>query len=322
MTDPLIILAPPRSFTTVVSAVLGQHPQMYGLPEVNLFAAETMRERAGVIAQPPWSDHGLLRAVAQIYGGEQTFQTVSLAKKWVKIRGNSTCVAVFRLLAEKVAPRIPVDKSPRTVVRAEYMQRIKRNFPNARYIHLLRHPRGHGESFKKLGSMVREIHPVAASQTMAGGFGPMALAAAKRTGAYDHGSDPPVIDFQKTWFAFHMNIITFLAGVPPSQQCQIRGEDFLADPDGHLPKIAEWLGLRTDADALDAMKHPERSPYSCLGPMNAQYGNDPGFLMSPALRPSSGAKQKLSLEGPLSWRPDGRGFTPEVKELAREFGYE
>ena len=40
MTQPLFILAPPRSFTTVTSAMIGQHPEMYGLPETNLFVAE------------------------------------------------------------------------------------------------------------------------------------------------------------------------------------------------------------------------------------------------------------------------------------------
>jgi hypothetical protein len=38
---PLFILAPPRSFTSVICGMIGQHPQMYGLPEVNLFAGET-----------------------------------------------------------------------------------------------------------------------------------------------------------------------------------------------------------------------------------------------------------------------------------------
>ena len=33
MTEPLFILAPPRSFTSVVCAMIGNHPQMLGLPE-------------------------------------------------------------------------------------------------------------------------------------------------------------------------------------------------------------------------------------------------------------------------------------------------
>lgn len=42
MLEPLFILAPPRSFTSVVCAMIGQHPDMCGLPEVNLAIAGRM----------------------------------------------------------------------------------------------------------------------------------------------------------------------------------------------------------------------------------------------------------------------------------------
>jgi hypothetical protein len=151
MRDPVFILAPPRSFTSVVCAMLGQHPQMYGLPEVNLFVAETIAERAGVTARPRWSQHGLLRVVAQLFAGEQTVQTIALAQRWLEIRANSTCVSVFRELVQKISPQILVDKSPRTIQHSEYMQRVRRAFPSARFIHLLRHPRSQGESLWNLG---------------------------------------------------------------------------------------------------------------------------------------------------------------------------
>jgi hypothetical protein len=79
------------------------------------------------------------------------------------------------------------------------------------------------------------------------------------------------------------------------------------------------LGLRTDATAIDCMKHPERSPYAFLGPPGARYGNDSFFLQNATLRPSRAVAHSLS--GPLMWRNDGQGFSPEVKRLAREFGY-
>jgi len=41
--DPVFVLAP-RSFSSIVATMLGQHPQMYGVPELELFAAETMGE--------------------------------------------------------------------------------------------------------------------------------------------------------------------------------------------------------------------------------------------------------------------------------------
>jgi hypothetical protein len=68
------------------------------------------------------------------------------------------------------------------------------------------------------------------------------------------------------------------------------------------------------------MQHPERSPYACFGRPGAALGNDLFFLRSSALRPERAGLH--TLDGPLSWREDGRGFLPEVKELARTFGYE
>lgn len=304
MADPLlIILAPPRSFTSVVCAMLGQHPQMYGLPEVNLFSAETMRERQGMLKWRKSGESGLLRTVAQLWGGEQTMQTVALAKRWVQFRLESSCVSVMRELMEKVRPRIIVEKSPATTRRVDCMQRIRRAFPGARFIHLLRHPRTQGDS---LFTMVKNNRaPVAVAQEL---------------GALDFSTDPPTLDLQKVWYALHMNIYTFLETVPRDQWIRIRGEDLLSDPDRHLVEIAEWLGLRTDKEAIEMMKHPERSPYAGIGPLNAPFGNDGKFLRDPHLRPLPKGKEP-SLEGPLSWRPDKRGFSPEVIELAMEFGY-
>jgi len=278
--------------------MLGEHPQMYGLPEVNLFVAETMRERQGVIARPKFSEHGLLRAVAQLFAGEQTFGTIALARRWVEMRANCTCSSVLQELGERVAPRILVEKSPRSVVRCEYLQRIWKAFPNTKFLHLLRHPRSLGESLYRLGGTV----------------------AAKGLEALDYSTDPPAVDFQKAWYSLNMNIITFLDGIPEDQKIQVRGEELLGDVDTYLRRIVKWLGLRTDEEAIEAMRHPEWSPYADFGPANARFGNDPNFLSAPALRPLPSGEAP-SLEGPLSWRQDGRGFSPEVVELAKQLGY-
>jgi len=310
MRDPVIILAAPHSFTSIVSTILGQHPQMYGLPEVNLFLAETMQERAGMIARPRWQEHGLLRVVAQLFMGQQTVQTIARAREWVNARRERTCVSVFRELAAEVSPRMLVDKSPRTVARSEYLQRVRWAFPGVKFIHLLRHPRSTGQSMSKSGiprgGLGAELLPLAPIPVL--------------NFALDYSTDPPMIDFQKTWYSMQMNILTFLDGLSEGQKMRIRGEDLLAEPDAHLRKIAKWLGVREDEEAIEAMKHPERSPYACFGPVNARLGNNPGFLKAPTLRRNSSA-QKLKLEGALSWRGDGGEFSPEVRELAREFGY-
>jgi hypothetical protein len=128
------------------------------------------------------------------------------------------------------------------------------------------------------------------------------------------------LDPQRGWYVLNYNIAEFFESLPDEQKLRIRGEDLLQAPDGPLRRIAEWLGVRSDDDAINEMKHPERSPYACFGPPGARYGNDSFFLESPALRPARANPQ--SLEGPLSWREDGSDFLPEIKQLAREFGYE
>jgi len=297
--DPVFILAPPRSFTTAVCGMLGQHPEMYGLPEVHLFAAETLGEMWGYYSTPlrRHGQAGLLRAVAQLYAGQQTVRTVVLAERWVRARLSCDTGWVFQELVEQANGPVLVDKSPVTVERAECLARVIRTFPQARFIHLLRHPRGVGES-------------------VIGTFGDRGLVL---RGFVDYRTDPPTPDPQKMWYSIHTNILMFLEGVPKEQQYRVRGEDLLSEPDDHLRDIAGWLGLRTDRAAIDEMKHPERSPFACFGPVNARYGGDPKFLANPTLK--TGKVVRHNLEDPLSWRDDGRGFSPEVEELAQQFGY-
>ena len=42
-TPPLFILGSPRSFTSLVCAMLGQNPDAYGVPELNLFIEDNLK---------------------------------------------------------------------------------------------------------------------------------------------------------------------------------------------------------------------------------------------------------------------------------------
>ena len=93
----------------------------------------------------------------------------------------------------------------------------------------------------------------------------------------------------------------------------------MADPDAGLKDVATWLGIRTDAEAIEAMKHPERSPFASYGPSNARFGNDPGYLEQPELREFK--RTDLSMEGTLT-DSNGVVLSDDVKECAVCFGYE
>jgi hypothetical protein len=316
MCKMLIILGPPRSFTTVVSAMLGQHPQLYGLPEVHLLGAETMAEWWEQCAHATFNmDHGLVRVIAQLYFDEQTESSVRRAAGWLWRRTHFTTGLMMEELANQVRPRILVDKSPSLVYRLDSLRRAYEMFPQARFLHLVRHPRGHGESVIKYLEGRRKLGPVPRSHWL------LHLASFPSTAGTDRdGGDVSEVDPQRGWLALHTNISTFLESVPETHKLRMRGEDVLTDRDRGLAQIAEWLGLRTDSDAIEEMKHPECSPYARFGPPGATFGNDRSFLRNPALRPERA--ESHTLEGPLSWRKDGRGFLPEVKSLAMEFGYQ
>jgi hypothetical protein len=319
--DPCLILAPPLSFASLVGTMLGRHPQLYGLPETHLFGFETVAEWWANANQASFAmAHGLLRAVALLEYGEQTEAAVVLAGGWLRRRLHLTTGALLEELAERVQPRVLVDKSPSIVYSIESMRRAYAMFPLARFVHLLRHPRDFGDAAL---AAVQE-----ASDAQGGGplppshwlihlcsFPPPPAAGDEPRPAPAEG----VLDPQWGWYALHRNIADFLAAVPAEQVYRVRGEEFLTHPDAALPALAAWLGLRDDPVAVHEMKHPERSPFARFGPPNALYGDDHTFLQNPVLRPRR--EEPRLLEGPLEWRPDGEGFAPEVRRLAEEFGY-
>lgn len=295
--QPIFVLAPPRSFTSVFCGILGQHPELFGSPELNLFRARTMKRFLRMVRL----HMGLHRFVAQVYAGEQTIETVEMARHWVMARQDRTTGAVHRELCAKIAPLALVQKSPRYMRRFAYLEYLLETFPNARYIHLLRHPRAVGESFLKMDDPAYRM-----------------LACAS-CGAVDASGPVPVADPQILWHDYHLRILRLQKLVSPAQWLQVRGEDFLADLDRHLVQLCEWLGISAVPDAIAAMKRPEESPFACFGPPNALMGNDPNFLRSPQLRPYEPREQ--SLRGPLPWRADGAPFHRRVVELAHSLGY-
>jgi hypothetical protein len=297
--QPLFILGSPRSFTSIVCAVLGQHPGAYGTPELNLFVEDNAHLLwARLSGRKQFMIHGILRMVAQLYGGEQDALTIDMARRWLLRRLSYSTADIYRELCEKVAPLRIVDKSPVYPTNLRNLHRIDGAFPGAFYLHLVRHPRTQGESVMKLSG---------------GMFAVMA-------DSFDYSTLPPILDPQISWLSIQNNIIRFLKKIPPERQLRLRGEDVLNERERHLKLCCDWLGLSTGADAMLAMQTPEESPYAVEGPFGARLGNDINFLRSPRLRDSKIGP--ASLDGALSWRPDGVGLKDEVRRLAESFGYE
>jgi hypothetical protein len=298
MPEPLIILCPARSYSSIVCGMIGEHPDCYGLAELNLFFGDTLGEvwhSFPAIRRFIGTD-GLLRVLAQLHDGAQTDDTVARAKEWVEQHFEWSVREVFDHIQEKVGDRILVEKSPSTTFRREFIERVLNVFPNASILHLVRHPRGTGDSIISLRSAHKGLNRAVGSVAS--------------------------LDPERTWRTTHELIMDITDALPLGQCMRLKGEALLSDLDTYLPQICEWLGIRTDAEAIDAMMHPEQSPYAHPGPPAAPRGNDPNFLSNPVIDHARLAKLKEpSLEGELNWRP-GEVFEPETRKLAKQLGYQ
>jgi hypothetical protein len=300
--DPVFILAPPCTFSWVVCAIVGQHPQMYALPELHLFTADTVAEWWDLCTLRTFEmDHGLVRTVAELYFGGQTEEAVSRARGWLRRRSHYSTGLLLETIAERLEPLIAVEKSPSTAHSAATLERAFGMFPNARYVHLVSHPRLYCEAvLDALGEakQASELPPTHWLARLAPG---------------------PEFDPQQGWLAANRTIADFLARVPDDRKRIVRGEDLLGESSAGLVALAAWLGVRTDPEAIEEMRHPERSAYAALGPPSAAFGSDRFLRPGPLMR--SEWTRPRSIDGPLAWRPDARGFLLEVKRSARDLGY-
>jgi hypothetical protein len=292
MREPLFIVAPPRSYTSVVGGMLGQHPQAYGLPEVNLSHGDTLGDLWDAVPiAANYTTAGLLRLLAELHEGCQSEEAVVRARRWVLQRPHWTGARVFAHIREAIGPdRMLVEKSPRNTMEAENLQRLLRIFPRANVLHLTRHPRTQGKSVLDLMK--------------------------------SYGEERQIMDPERNWLRAHLNILKLAEALPPGQYMQIKGEMLLGDPRAYLAQICEWLDLDAGAEAIAAMLHPETSPYARLGPPSAPFGNDPNFLLTPVLDFDRLARiTEPPLEGAVAWKSDQAPFSKLTLRLARRFGY-
>lgn len=283
--------------------MLGQHPELYGVPELNLFIADSVGGMMDFFlsSKQRYRMHGLVRALAQLHDGEQTETTAQAAWEWLEQHRDWSSTKLAHYLAERVHPRGLTDKSPSNTRNLACLDRLYAAFPQARILHLIRHPRSTGHSLYKVYAERRDFERLKRRKSR------------KRFRSFDAKK------IERHWLETHQSILHFTERLTLGQSMRLQGELLLSDPDTYLAQICRWLGVSTDAEALAAMKHPEQSPYAGFGPSNARGGNNRGFLEDPTLRILK--RRIIDLSGPLEWVTDSSGFCEETIRLAHQFGY-
>jgi hypothetical protein len=296
--DPVFLLAPARSYTTVSVALLAGHPQLYGLPETSLFVWDTVSE---ILAMPavPGTDSsgrrhtlmGLERALAQLHDGRQDQDALDRAVDWIHQRPGMSTTDVMAHLLRLIYPKIGVEKSPATVASAQALARCMRAFPNARYLHLTRHPVTTQRSMTQLYSQY--LFPA----------------------SMPHGERVRMCVL--AWHTGHLRIARALQAVPQPRWLRVRAEDLIGDPRTWLPRILAWLDLRHDDAIIDRMLDTHRWEFAYWHGHIGFGGADPHFLAAPALRPAPPPEPDLI---DPTWQISD-DIAAKVIALARYLGY-
>ena len=294
---PVFLLATARSCSSVVTAMIGQHPAVCGLPELKLFASPTIGEmeaslprfwiERGVTHRSP----GLVRALAEYLFGNQDVAALTAAREWLAPRRDWPGEAVLDILLARLSPRLVIEKSPENAASDEALARLADAYPEARYIHLTRQPGATQRSMQAHWERVMPEHPL---------------------------EGQPMLGFA-AWVDVNRRVLGFTESLPAGRALRLRAEDVLDGSRGSLHEVASWLGLSTAPAAIDAMTHPEASPFARPGPKESGIigGYDPGFLADPLLR-------KLA-PPPKPRRPEGwsghETLWKMVEDLAERLGY-
>jgi hypothetical protein len=254
-----------------------------------LFAAPTIGQAEdGLPGTPALIDRspGLARAVAELVFGSQSATTLGEARAWLRARRGLRGEHIFDLLMERVSPRTAVEKSPEHALSDAALVRIAAAYPHARFLHLTRHP------LTTQASMRRYLR-ASESQAMAWCL--------------------------FSWYEINFRLVALGERSPPERYLRVRAEDLLNDSRPNLVRIATWLRLPTDEASVDAMLHPERSPFARLVPGVARGGGgeDAEFLRDPQ---PHGVELPPGLDQPPHWSGPPALWSAVV-ELARKLGY-
>ncbi|MFG2719317.1 sulfotransferase family protein [Streptomyces sp. NPDC048416] len=293
MKPPIFLLSPARSYSTVSIALLSGHPDIFGFPELLMFTGDTLdevlaRKRSESDRSEEIRVNGIFRAIAQINEGSQGRDEIARAQVWLKERRHWSPASVMKYLFDRVDPQIPLEKSPATSSK-EGLARCLESFPDARFIHLTRHPVTTQRSMREHWRFEHKGRSVE--------FRSASCASA--------------------WYISHLRILGTLSLLPKDRWIRVRAEDLIQNPHRFAPSIFEWLGLDSSEETIQGITETERWVFASNGESANLYGGDPKFLLNPQLRP-------VADPGPIVFPPEWnlRGeMCDKMTELAHELGY-
>jgi Sulfotransferase family len=288
---PVFLLCSLGSGSNQLCTLLAQHPHAYVTPGLNLQFKQTIGDLLEYRRSTRRTTDGLLRTIAQLFAGEQTMDSIEMAKRWLRRRKSASSEDVMKELCEKVSPARLIDRWLFHARDADLLPKVSSAFPNAQFLHLTRHPVEQG---------------IAILQNLEG------IADLWNEKSLDRSAKYPALDPQYSWFNTQAAIVEFSGSLLPGQYLQIRIEEVTSYPEDCLRKLCDWLELP------QGMAIPARHwPFATPGPYNAPGGME----WEPAPDTERIPDPSRTLSESLPWMTKKVGLAEPVKILAKALGY-
>jgi amino acid adenylation domain-containing protein len=248
----IFILAPPRSGTTLLKAMLAQHPGLFAASELRLLGFETVAARNAAFQGRESIWRHRLEAVLC----EARHCTESEAEEVVRaFESNSRRTEEFyALIQEAVHPRELVEKTTSYALDPAALQHADSIFDQPFYIHLTRDPAAMIASFER--------------QRMDQIYVP-----------FPHDLTPRDAG-ELIWLIAHQNALEFLSTIPAERQHRLRFEQLVTAPEEVMRSLCSDMGIPFSPAVLDPYRNRSGSPNPEIPGVD-----DPNFLARSAIDP-------------------------------------
>jgi amino acid adenylation domain-containing protein/FkbM family methyltransferase len=280
----ILVLAPPRSGTTLLRVMLAGHSGLFAAPELQLLGFETLRERNAAYRTrySAWLE-GTMRVIRELKGcdGDEAKRIMRQYEEQ-----GLTTKELYRVLQDGIAPRFLVDKSPSYALDPAALRRAERDFRDPFYIHLVRHPHAVVRSFERMH--MNQILYLRSHEFTTRQLGEL------------------------VWAVSHRNILDFLATVPAARQHRIEFEELTRRPEEVMRGLCDASGLAFEGGLLTPYDNLSAKMVDGLYSVSTPMG-DVNFLEHGRIEPRLA---DVATEGEL-----GTLLGEETWTLAEELGY-
>lgn len=254
----VFILSAVRSGSTLLRVMLAGHPQLFSPPEFHVMAYDGLQERARADNSPD-QNQGIVSAMVEAFGINRI---EAEARLQAMIDQDFSTAGLIKEMAEAVSPKLFVDKSPGNSNDIRTLQRIKKAFPNAKFICLFRHP------YSVIDSVVKN----------------------RFVKLMEGGATNPVDFGEFVWSRSNSNILDFIDTLEDSRVLKIKYEDLVTQTDAVSKQMCRFLEIPYCESIL--------SPYS--GRRMRDGLGDPNFIDHEGIDPGLAlAWRKVKLPRPL-----------------------